>query len=234
MQQYFSNKKISNTLYFNEEDLFHIQKVMKIKPSDKVIVNYSNISYMCTMNPTLDSANIVDIYKDKTNISTYIKAYIPILSDEKLSFIIEKCTELGVNEFILVKYNRCKFDINKDKIEKKLNRYRKIAKEASEQSRRTTIPIINGIINITEITSSDVNILCSLDKENVKSINKVLNNNNICGKINIAFGPEGGFTTLEEDKLSSIGYTKTSLGENVLRTETVLIVVCSIINYLKG
>lgn len=233
MQQYFSKRKENDILYLNEEDYHHIKNVMRIKSLDEVIINYESISYLCEMSSDLNSARIKEIYKSvKENT---IKFYVPILNDEKLSFIIEKGTEMGVTNFTLVNYERCKFKINSDKVEKKIERYKKIAKEASEQSRRVNIPTIEGIINIKDLmVRENVNILCSLDKENVKSINKVLTTRNVCDTISIAFGPEGGLTKKEEDILVSKGFIKTSLGENVLRTETVIINVCSIINYLKG
>ena len=73
-----------------------------------------------------------------------------------------------------------------------------------------------------------------LDKEDVKQIKKVLNVDTLCDKISLVFGPEGGLSKEEEDILQSKGFIKTSLGNNILRTETVIINVCSIINYLNG
>lgn len=233
MQQYFSKRKENDILYLNEEDYHHIKNVMRFKPGVNIIVNYEGISYMCTLNSDYLTANICSIYKE--SIDTYIHAYIPLLTEDKLSFVLEKGTEMGVCEFSIVNFSRCKFKLDKEKEEKKLIRWRKIVKEASEQSRRVNVPIINNIININDIKICDgVNILCSLDNKNVKSIKKVLNDSTICGKINLVFGPEGGISNNEEDLLESIGYTKTSLGPNVLRTETVIINVCSIINYVKG
>ena len=76
---------------------------------------------------------------------------------------------------------------------KKIERWSRIAKEASEQSRRLVIPKVNNIISIKEIeTVKGVNILCSLDKNNVKEIKNVLNEETLCDKISIVFGPEGG------------------------------------------
>lgn len=233
MQQYFSKKREKDILYLNEEDLHHIKNVMRFKPGTKLIVNYDGVSYMCELDNDYLSAKIIDIFKSSQEI--YIKAYIPVLNEEKMSFIIEKGTEMGVSEFTPVNFERCKFVLSKDKELKKLERWNRIAKEASEQSRRMNIPIVNNIINIKEVDiTNGVNILCSLDKENVKSIKKVLNDNTICDKINLVFGPEGGISKTEENYLESIGFTKTSLGPNVLRTETVIINVCSIINYIKG
>ena len=79
----------------------------------------------------------------------------------------------------------------------------------------------------------DVNIICSLDKENVKHISEVLTRNNIYGTIAIVFGPEGGITKDEENILVDKGFIKTSLGNRVLRTETVIIFLTSIIEYLR-
>ena len=233
MQQYFSKKKINNILYLEDNDLHHIKNVMRFKCGEKVIVNYEGISYMCELMNDLVSAKIESIYK--SNVETYIHAYIPILTEEKMSFIFEKGTEMGVSEFTPVNFERCKFKLDKTKEEKKIIRWKRIVKEASEQSRRIIIPKINSIINVKEICKCNgVNILCSLDKENVKSIKKVLNEESICDKINLVFGPEGGISKTEENYLENIGFTKTSLGPNVLRTETVIINVCSVINYVKG
>lgn len=233
MQQYFSKKRNNNILYLDESDLHHIKNVMRIKPGDKLIVNYDGVSYNTILNEDYLSVNIVNIYK--TNEEIYVKAYIPVLTEEKISFIFEKGTEMGVSEFCPVNFERCKFVLSKDKEIKKISRWERIVKEASEQSRRVNIPIVNSIIDVKDISISDgVNILCSLDKGNVKSIKKVLNEESICDKINLVFGPEGGISKNEEDYLESIGFIKTSLGPNVLRTETVIINVCSVINYVKG
>lgn len=233
MQQYFSKKRKDNILYLNEEDLHHIKNVMRFKPGTKLIVNYDNISYNCYLNEDYLTVNIEDIYKSGDGI--YIHAYIPVLTEEKMSFIFEKGTEMGVSEFTPVNFERCKFVLNKEKELKKKVRWEKIVKEASEQSRRVIIPKVNNIINVKNIDICDgVNILCSLDKENVKSIKKVLNEESICDKINLVFGPEGGISKTEENYLENIGFIKTSLGPNVLRTETVIINLCSVINYVKG
>lgn len=234
MQQYFSKKQENNILYLNEDDIHHIKNVMRMKPNDEVLVCFNKTIYLCTLNDDYKSANIKSIYKEGTE-TIDITAYIPVLSDDKMSFVIEKGTEMGVTTFIPVNFSHCKFVLPKDKEEKKLIRWNKIAKEASEQSRRLIIPTIKNIINVDEIKKVDgVNILCSLDKENVKSINKVLNLDTICDKISLVYGPEGGISETEEEVIEHLGYIKTSLGHNILRTETVIINVCSIINYLNG
>lgn len=234
MQQYFSKKREGNNLILDDNDFHHIKNVMRIKPNDEILVGYDNIIYLCFLNNDYKSATIKNIFKEGTE-KVKVTAYIPVLSDDKMSFIIEKGTEMGVSKFIPVQFSHSKFVMQLDKQEKKLERWRRIAKEASEQSRRLLIPEVTSIIVVDNIvTETGVNILCSLDRENVKSIREVLNDKTMCDKISLVFGPEGGISKEEENILSSKGFVKTSLGNNILRTEIVIVNVCSIINYLNG
>lgn len=233
MQQYFSTKKENKILYLNNDDLNHIKNVMRMKENDKVIVVYKDKSYICKLNKDLLSCEIQEIFKEKEdNIS--FKAYIPLLNEDKMKFILMHGTELGITEFIVVSYQRCKYKLPKKDYEKKLIRWNKIVKEASEQSYRIYKPIVKGILELDKIQDgSNVKILCSLDKENVKHISEVLTTNNINDTISMSFGPEGGLTNEEEKYFETIGFIKTSLGSTILRTETVPLFIASIRKYLR-
>lgn len=233
MQQYFGIKKENDLIYLNPEDKNHIKNVMRMKENDMILVVFDKTSYLCSLKEDLITAKIkeeVSQYKENLNVT----AYIPVLNEEKLNFIFQKGTELGINKFIVVEFTHCKFKIKKELQDKKLIRWNKIVKEASEQSHRLDIPIVEKIINCDKIESKDgVNILCSLDIKDVKPINEVLNTNSIHDKITLVFGPEGGLTEEEEKFLVKKNFIKTSLGSNVLRSETVILYLASIISYLK-
>ena len=233
MQQYFAVDKKDNELILNKTDENHIKNVMRFKPKDEVIVVYNNTMYNCEFTDNLLITKIKNIIKEKNN-NKKITAYIPILQEEKMSFIIEKGTEMGITDFIPVQFLRCKYKLKSEAEDKKITRWSRIAKEAAEQSRQIQIPTIHKVETVDTIELlSGVNILCSLDKNNVKPIKQILNTNNVCGTINLLFGPEGGITEEEENKLVEKGFIKTSLGSMVLRTETVIIYLMSIINYLS-
>ncbi len=234
MQQYFSKRREENFLFIDEGDIHHIKNVMRIKANDDILVCYDKVIYLCSLMDDYKRASIKEEFKSGTE-SIEVTAFIPVLNDEKMSFIIEKGTEMGVTNFVPVRFSHSKFVLSKEKELKKILRWNRIAKEASEQSRRLIIPNVFHIINVSEIEKvQGVNILCSLDKEDVKQIKKVLNVDTLCDKISLVFGPEGGLSKEEEDILQSKGFIKTSLGNNILRTETVIVNVCSIINYLNG
>lgn len=233
MQQYFSKKRKDNTLYLNDSDLNHIKNVMRMKENDKIIVVYEESSYICSLNKDLLSADIEETFKNEENISKFL-VYVPLLQEEKMSYVLKHGTELGITDFVVVEYERCKYKLPKKDHEKKLIRWNKIIKEAAEQSYRINKPNLEKIINVKDINSiCNVNIMCSLDKTDVKKICKVLTTNNCNDTISLVFGPEGGLSKNEEDVLSEKGFTKTSLGESVLRTETVPLMIASILKYLR-
>lgn len=233
MQRYFGIDKKEKELFVSVGDLHHIKNVMRMKENDEIIVVYDNSSYVCTLNSNLISANIKEVFKSEEKNTDFV-VYVPLLSEEKMSFILQHGTELGITEFIVVQYAHCKYKLPKKDYEKKLNRWNKIVKEASEQSYRINKPKLDKIIDPKDIECiCDVNIMCSLDKTDVKSICKVLTTQNCSDTISLVFGPEGGLNIREEELLVEKGFTKTSLGEDVLRTETVPLMIASIVKYLK-
>lgn len=233
MQQYFAKDKNDNTLYLDNEDLNHIKNVMRMKENDKVIVAYENKSYICTLNKDLLSASIKEIFKENIN-ETRIKLYMPLLSEEKMNFILQHGTELGITDYVVVMYSHCKYKLKSKDFDKKLQRWAKIVKEATEQCYRLNKPTVHKIIETKDIeTTENVNIMCSLDKQDVNNIVKVLTLDNCNDTISIVFGPEGGLSKSEEESLTKKGFIKTSLGSDVLRTETVPLMIASILKYLK-
>ena len=234
MQEYFAKDKKDNKLFLKQDDLYHIKNVMRMKENDEIIVVYEDTSYICNLNKDLISCNIKEVFKENDSVDNLI-IYVPMLPDEKMSFIFKYLTQMGASEFIVVEYTHCKFKLPKKDYEKKLIRWNKIIKEASEQSYRTNIPLLEKIISYKDIESiGDVNILCSLDNSDVKSICQVLTQDNCNDKISLVFGPEGGLSKEEENFLVEKNFIKTSLGNTVLRTEIVPVMISSIIKYLKG
>ena len=233
MQQYFAKSRKDNTMYLKESDLNHISRVMRMKENDKIIVVHDESSYVCSLNKDLLSCEIVDVFKDNEEYPMFL-VYVPFLQDDKMSYIFKHGTELGITDFVVVEYERCKYKLPKKDYEKKLLRWNKIIKEASEQSYRIHKPNLEKIISVKDIESiANVNIMCSLDKTDVKKICKVLTTENCNDTISLVFGPEGGLSKNEEDVLSDKGFIKTSLGNDVLRTETVPLMIASILKYLR-
>lgn len=233
MQRYFSSKIENDYFYLNEDDIYHIKKVMRNKDGDLVEIVYDSkvfISKIEDMNTNIRFR----IINEKDNFITnkpYITLIIPYLKETKMDLIFQKATEMGVDEFILLSMEHCMVKIDSNKIENKKNRWMRICKEASEQSKRISIPIINIFNSINDLNNlSGYNFTCST-QEKSNNIKKVLKTIKSCDRINLVIGPEGGISNKEEEILNNIGFKSISLGSLIMRVETVPLFLMSIINY---
>lgn len=232
MQRYFGEKKIGNEFILNDDDLYHIRRVMRMHSGDEIQVVYNQIPYLCQLNFNKDDIKIIIKEKLKTNTQKKeVTLFIPLLKEQKMDLILQKSTELGVSKIIPIITTRSVIKLDKEKISKKKERWQKICKEASEQSFRDDIPIVDDVKSLLEMEKHDgIMILCST-KEKVKNIKNILQTNRECDKITVVMGPEGGFTEDEELYLNSIGFQSVTLGNNIMRIETVPIFIMSVINY---
>lgn len=232
MQRYFGITKNETTISLNPEDFNHIKNVMRFKRGDKINVVYDSKVFVCELLPSLEECTIIEELEYFDQGYT-IRLFMPILQEEKTDLILQKCTELGVREFTPVNMERCKYKIDESKKEKKILRWKKICKEASEQSEKNYIPKVNEIVNFKNIDSeADKLIICSLEKNkaiDIKTAFKNINKNDI---INIVFGPEGGLSNKEEETLVEKGYERVNFGSCVLRTETAPLYISSVIKYI--
>ena len=229
MQQYFA---INKNLELLESDYHHIKNVMRMKVNDKIKVVYDNVTYLCELS-NIDDINF-NIIKEEKNISKKVKISIAfgLIKEQKLDYLFQKGTEVGISEFIPVNMIRSVVKIDSNKEGKKIDRWNKILKEASEQSFRSNIPNLTNIKNIKDLINLDfdLKLVCSLN-ENTQNIKKILQKNNKYDKILLVVGPEGGVDLKEENLLTQNGFKSISLGDTVLRAETAPIVASSMINY---
>lgn len=233
MQQYFAKNK---ALELEDSDYHHIKNVMRMKKGDLIKVVYDNICYDCKLTNVNDKSSFEVISKSISNEKTYnVTVAFSLIKEQKLNYLLQKTTEVGVDLLIPLNTNRSVVKIDKKKEISKIDRWNKILKEASEQSFRNDVPKLYNILELRELVDLDfdLKLLCSLNK-NTKNIKKVLEKNNKCDKILIVVGPEGGFTPFEEEYLLKNGFISVSLGKNVLRAETAPVVALSIISYEFG
>lgn len=232
MQRYFATEMKNNKLILSDDDHHHIKKVMRMNNHDLIEVVYDNKLYLCEIdNINNVDINVIEERTEKHDKYPFISLIIPTLKEQKLDLIFQKGTEIGVNEFIIVPYERSMVKYDSKKESNKLERWKKILKEASEQSHRLNIPNIKLCNNFNFIDELDgLKLICSTNEKD-KYIKDVLKNNSSCDKIFLAIGPEGGISPKEEELLEKKGFLKITLGSQIMRVETVPIFLASIIKY---
>ena len=230
MQQYFAKNE---NLELEDGDYHHIKNVMRMKKGDMIKVIWDKIVYNCKITEISDKSCFDIVSKEKTENDSYeVSIACSLIKEQKLNYLIQKCTELGVSELLFLNTKRSVIKIEDKKVSSKLERWQKISKEASEQSFQVNIPKLDGILSLKDLVKKeyDLKLFCSLNK-NTKNIKKVLQKNNKCVKILLVVGPEGGFDPKEEEYLMENGFSSVSLGKNVLRAETAAVAALSMLNY---
>lgn len=233
MQRYFIKNK---DMLLEESDIRHIKKVMRMNINDKIEVVYNNKLHICEIT-SLEPFNIKVIEKLDEDKKTKIELTVAValVKEQKMDLILQKLTELGVSRIIPVSMERSIVKLDKERFNKKKVRWESICKEASEQSKRTNIPIIEDIKSIKDLTKEDADLkLVASTKEKEKLLNYYLQSIEDCAKIIMVIGSEGGISDREEDILVSNGYNRVSFGNLIFRVETATIYVASIINYISS
>ena len=164
MQRYFAKEKEKNKFILLDSDIHHIKKVMRMKNKDQIEVLLDKKLYLCEINNIETDIEIKIVKEIKTNQNKFPKVtlIIPLLKEQKMDLILQKSTELGVDEIIPIITERSVVKIDEKKEAKKLERWTRICKEASEQSHRIDIPKISNIRKILELKDiKGVKFVCS-------------------------------------------------------------------------
>ena len=162
--------------------------------------------------------------RQKENTKELWLAFSPIKSNYQ-NFMIQKATELGITKFLPIIFDRTVVrKINKERLEK-------IVIEASEQSNRINVPLIESPQTLDSFLKKDTMdlIFTDLNSDNIKLDKSKFTEKPVC----IIIGPEGDFSEAERDKILSFkGVQSVKINENILRSETAVISAISIVNYV--
>lgn len=235
-----NNQIEDKTINIIGTDVNHIVNVLRLKIDDKIqVCNEDNgINYeskIIEINKETIKCEILEKINSNAEANVHINIMQGLPKAEKMELIIQKCTELGVKEITPVEMERCIVKLDGKSANKKQERWQKIAEVAAKQSGRDKIPQINNVTNIKNICKMledyDIVLVPYENEKNttLKEVLAKLPKEDL--KIAIVIGPEGGFEEKEIKMLEQNGYKIVTLGNRILRTETVAIAMTSVILY---
>ena len=154
---------------------------------------------------------------------------LAIFKFDRMEWAIEKCTELGATCIIPLIAHRTDTHLAAA-APKRRERWQRIVREASEQSRRVTIPEISSPLAVKDVAArpGQKRILLA-ESEPQFRLKDALDNHSDPGDLILATGPEGGWTKEEEKLFQHAGWISASLGSTVLRAETAAIAATAIV-----
>ncbi len=227
MQRYFTKDVVEKGKAFElpESDVHHVRNVMRFKPGDTVhMVDASRQTYLCKLLTVEESVSLmpVELIEESPELPIDVTVLCPLLKGEKFEWMLQKATELGAHAFQIYAADRSIVKLDDKKRRKRLERFEKIIKEASEQSRRQIIPQIGfeaGAIQLDFEQFDHVFFAFEGNAgERAASLAEAAGEAATGDHIAIIFGPEGGFSEREVERLSH--FHSVHLGPRIMRAET--------------
>ena len=239
MSRFYVNKESvkGNRIYISGKEAHHILDVMRLKLLDDVVVfdgtgkEYAGVVKKAGRKSLeVEIKEIRNAPRKEFHIITLIQA---IPKKEKMDYISEKATELGVSYIIPVTTERTIPDWGEAKKASIVERWRRIAREAAKQCGRLDIPDVRSIMPLEEaiktVDGYDLKLIAALNNKGIKLKDALKSCKG--SKIVIAIGPEGDFTPEEIDAAVKADFLIVNLGPLTLKSDTAGLAVLSVMNY---
>lgn len=244
MPKFFVKKEQINekTIEIKADDVKHIRNVLRKDIEDEIeICNEDNgNNYKCKIKQINQESIVCEIIKQvesKAESQINVDIYQGLPKADKMELIIQKSVELGVHAIIPTNMKRCIVKIDAKEEHKKIERWQKISEVAAKQSGRDMIPKVENITNIKNIINNKqydaIIVAYEEERENTlkQELTRLKNIKKEKYNIGIVIGPEGGIDQDEIEILKQSGAKIVTLGQRILRTETVALNILSIIMY---
>jgi 16S rRNA (uracil1498-N3)-methyltransferase len=222
------------------DEVKHIRKVLRLKKGDGIVVfdGLGKELEGTIVEERLSSVviRIQNIFSSEKDSPLEVTLAQSLLKGEKMDYLIQKATELGVKEIIPFFSSRSVPFLEKSRRLKRHHRWEKIAVEASKQCGRGVVPKIESLqdySDMLQMASTEDLRLILWEREGIK-LKEVLERSKEKRRIFFIIGPEGGFNQLEVDEAKRAGFTPVTLGRRILRAETASLCFLSILQYEWG
>ncbi|MGN1002034.1 MAG: RsmE family RNA methyltransferase [Oscillospiraceae bacterium] len=222
-------------------DAEHI-KVLRLKVGDKIVIcDGDKTDHHCTITSLSPDQVEAEVFESvpcpaEPDVRCTILAGLP-KQGERSDYIVQKCTESGASEIVFFVSRRCVARPDEKGLEKKVQRWQRIAEEAAKQSGRGIIPQVRAVGSFAE--ALDIAVKTDLPlfmyetgqrvelREAIESAGKI-------ASAAIITGPEGGFEPFEADLAAAVGIQLCAMGPRILRCETAPVAALTALMYATG
>ena len=217
-------------------DADHI-RVLRLRAGDDIVIcDGAGRDYKCRLVQTLEheaEAEVIEVVPCKAEPTVRTTVFAGLPKGERSDFLVQKCTEAGAAEIVFFSCTRCVAKaVN---MEKKLERWQRIAEDAAKQSGRMMIPQVHSVLTMKEAFAYakgfEVNLIPYELAEGMKETRAILEQVKPGMRVGIFIGPEGGFDVEEVESAMAEGIHPITLGRRILRTETAGMTMLSILMF---
>ncbi|WP_139490447.1 16S rRNA (uracil(1498)-N(3))-methyltransferase [Brevibacillus dissolubilis] len=240
MQRYFVDPEQfhEREVEITGDDVHHIVKVMRSETGEEIIVcdgtgRVARVR-LSELSKELVRGEIVELLDEQRELPIRVTIGQGLPKADKMEWILQKGTELGAYAFFPFSSERTIVKLDEKKEGKKLERWRKIAKEAAEQAHRAIVPQLLSPVSYKQLLKEFEKytaVAIAYEKEGGGKLSDVLPTLSAGDSLLVLIGPEGGFSEEEVRLAEQAGAKSVSLGPRILRTETASQYVLSAVSY---
>jgi 16S rRNA (uracil1498-N3)-methyltransferase len=243
MTRFFLRKKNfhAKRALIDGRELAHMRKVLRLVPGDRITVfddsGWEHEAVIRSFTAEQGELEIIRSYQPERESSLDVTLALGLTKGEKMDFVIEKATELGVQSILPFTSTYAVPKLDEAKIAKRVDRWQKIALAAAKQCGRTQTPEILTLHDYRKlINESPPGALKLLfwEKEQHQSLYQLHAKQTNAEAVLIAIGPEGGFTAEEAETARAQNFELIRLGRRILRAETAAVAAIALVQFLWG
>jgi 16S rRNA (uracil1498-N3)-methyltransferase len=211
----------------------HLTRVLRVEAGQRYEISDNRSVYLAEIE-TARKESVVFRTLEKLPeppTSVRIELYAALIKFDRFEWIVEKATELGVTEIVPVEATRSDRGLEKA-AGKRVERWRRIALEASQQSRRAILPEIAEPVLLNDAIARTASYRYALDENPgaVPLLQALPALRAAQDTVAILTGPEGGWTDEERASFTAAGWTPVSVGPLILRAETAVVAALAVIS----
>ena len=223
------------------QDAEHI-RVLRMRPGEDVVIcDGKGTDYRCRLvssGPEEAEAEVLEVVPCRGEPRVEVTVYAGLPKGERADFLVQKCIEAGASGIVFFNCERCVARPDGRSMEKKLERFSRIAEAAAQQSGRGKIPTVEYEHSYVEMLNRAIKAEAKLfmyeTGEGRSPLKQAIEAAGEFKTASVVTGPEGGFTEAEAKMARVCGLTLCSMGERILRCETAPVVAVSAIMYAAG
>ncbi|WP_419812617.1 16S rRNA (uracil(1498)-N(3))-methyltransferase [Bacterioplanoides sp.] len=223
------------TITLDDVAVGHLIRVLRLTDGDAIRVfngdGHEYAAQLCDVSKKHANAQITAILKSDEPAPLALHLGQVISKGDRMDFTIQKATELGITDITPLWSERCEVKLKGDRLEKKLEHWRRVAISACEQSGRNHVPEIHTPVHFSQWCS---NIEAELKFTLHPHKQKPLSDYSQPTSLALLVGPEGGFSETEVQQTFDAGFAGLTLGPRVLRTETAALAALSVFQFQWG
>lgn len=213
------------------DDAHHLTRVLRVESGQKFEISDNQNVYLAEVETA--RKDIVDFsILERLELGrppVRIVLFASLIRFERFELLIEKATELGVEAIIPVIAERSEKGLEQASA-KRLPRWNRIAREASEQSRRARLPLIESRIGLSGALQYQCDYRYMLEEAEAPPILSALpTRRSDQDSVALLAGPEGGWTDRERTQIIGAQWQPVSLGRGILRAETAALAALAIV-----